>query len=225
MVDMAIMAIRELCRNLAEQLAAAFSVARAGLPEREDSRAFGAMIEAAVSERWSHICASIGVTPVPRPGRRTIYDAAFQDGASLVGVDIRTKALDSTKYSDGGICAVANLMRFLANEGGIFLIAEFGHQAANQQSRRIEYVRVAPLIMLPYHVYRIENLGTGQVRLDRSINETWGEIEWDRDISDFYATFVEQAIRHYQRVATDAGRRIACMQEFQRNGYTRFNFA
>ena len=219
------MVIRELCRNLAEQLAVAFGVIPAALPEREDSRAFGAMIEAGVVEKCSHICASIGVTPVSRPGRRTIYDVAFQDGTSLVGVDIRTKALDATKYSDGGICAVANLMRFLANEKGTFLIAEFGHQAANRQSRRIEYVRVAPLTMLPYHVYRIENLGTGQVRLNCSIDETWSEIEWDRNISEFYAAFIEQAIGHYERVATDAGRRIASMQEFQRNGYTRFTFA
>ena len=45
----------------------------------------------------------------------------------IVGIDVKTKDLDSKKYSDGGICAVGNLLKFLANDRGQFIIAELGH--------------------------------------------------------------------------------------------------
>ena len=217
------MGIREICRLLAEQLISVFSATPAGLPEREDSRAFGAMIEERIMETWTQVCENAGFLPLPRPGRRTIYDLALADGSQVVGVDIKTKDLDVGIYSDGGICSVANLLSFLSTKQGIFLIAEFGHKATTRRRRRIEYIRVAPLAMLPQDVYRIENLGTGQIRLDPTIHEVWDEIDWDRSLNEFYENFVEKAIAHYQRVTAKADQRIAYLKEFQRNGYTRFN--
>lgn len=85
-------------------------------PEQPDSRAFGASIEDAVVPAWPEVCAAIGVDPLPRPGRRTIYDAALLMDGTLVGVDIRTKDLASGRYSDGGVCAVGNLLRWMVRE-------------------------------------------------------------------------------------------------------------
>ena len=135
--------------------------------------------------------------------------------------------LDSTRYSDGGICAVGNLLKFLANDNGVFLIAEFGHNKSSEQSntRDIEYIRVVPFIMLPQDAYRIENLGTGQVRLNYTINQVWDEIAWNRDITEFYELFIDLAIRHYQRVSRDAMKRIASLEEFRNNGYKYFTFS
>ena len=132
-----------------------------------------------------------------------------------------------TKYSDGGICAVGNLLKFLANDKGVFLLAEFGHNRSAEHSdkRDIEYIRVAPFIMLPQNAYRIENLGTGQLRLNYTVNQVWDEIAWDRDIKEFYDLFVDLAIQHYHRVSRDAMKRIAALEEFRKNGYKHFTFA
>lgn len=132
----------------------------------------------------------------------------------------------STRYSDGGICAVGNLLKFLANDNGVFLIAEFGHNKSAEHSdkRDIEYIRVAPFIMLPQNAYRIENLGTGQVRLNYTVNQVWDEIAWDRDITEFYDLFIDLAIVHYQRVSRDAMKRIEALEEFRKNGYKHFTF-
>ncbi len=139
---------------------------------------------------------------------------------------MKTKDLDSTRYSDGGICAVGNLLKFLANDKGTFLITEFGHNKLSTRgnTRDIEYIRVAPFIMLPQNAYRIENLGTGQVRLNYTVNQVWDEIAWDRDLKDFYDLFVDLAITHYRRVSSDAIKRISALEEFRNNGYQHFTF-
>ena len=144
----------------------------------------------------------------------------------MVGIDVKTKDLDSTKYSDGGICAVGNLLKFLANDRGLFLLVEFGHNKASDRTGRrdIDYIRVAPFVMLPQNAYRIENLGTGQVRLNYIVNQVWQEIDWDREMNEFYDLFVDLSILHYRRVSRDAMSRIASMEEFRRNGYTHFTF-
>ena len=203
-----------------------FEELRSGISEREDSRAFGAMIEKRITDNWERICSELDYTSIDRPGRRTIFDFAFQEAGRLVGIDVKTKDLDSTRYSDGGICAVGNLLKFLANDNGVFLIAEFGHNKSAEHSnkRDIEYIRVAPFIMLPQNAYRIENLGTGQVRLNYTVNQVWDEIAWDRDITEFYDLFIDLAIVHYQRVSRDAMKRIAALEEFRKNGYKHFTF-
>lgn len=203
-----------------------FDELRSGISEREDSRAFGAMIEKRITDNWERICAELDYSALDRPGRRTIFDFAFEHAGRLVGIDVKTKDLDSTRYSDGGICAVGNLLKFLANDNGVFMIAEFGHNKSAEHSakRDIEYIRVAPFIVLPQNAYRIENLGTGQVRLNYSVNQVWDEIAWDRDITEFYDLFIDLAIVHYRRVSRDAMKRIEALEDFKKNGYKYFTF-
>ena len=184
------------------------------------------MIEKRIADNWDSICSDLGYSPLDRPGRRTIFDFAFWKDNRIIGIDVKTKDLDSTRYSDGGICAVGNLLKYLANDNGVFLIAEFGHNRASTRPghRDLEYIRVAPFVMLPRDAYRIENLGTGQVRLNYTLNQVWDEIEWNRNIVTFYDLFTELAISHYRRVSRDATHRIDAMNRFRNSGYQRFSF-
>jgi len=220
------MDLRAVSNKIEDKLSDLFEELRSGIAAREDSRAFGAMIEKRIADNWQRICDELGYTALERPGRRTIFDFAFQKEGRIVGIDVKTKDLDTIRYSDGGICAVGNLLKFLANDKGIFLIAEFGHNKSSERgnTRDIEYIRVAPFIMLPQNAYRIENLGTGQVRLNYTVNQVWDEIAWNRDITDFYDLFVALAITHYKRVSHDAIRRIAALEDFRKNGYKHFTF-
>jgi len=218
--------LRELCQVLETELSKLVEELRSGIAAREDSRAFGAMIEHRITLNWDAICSRRGFVPVDLPGRRTIFDFGFKVDDRIVGIDVKTKDLDTTKYSDGGICAVGNLLKFLANDHGHFIIAEFGHNLSSAQTgtRDLEYIRVAPFTFLPVNAYRIENLGTGQVRLNYTINQVWEEIEWDRDIKKFYDYFTDLAIKHYERVGRDAAKRAQAIEEFRKNGYTKFQF-
>ena len=213
--------------NLGDKLSTLFEEVRSGIAAREDSRAFGAMVEKRIADNWAGICRDLGYSPLSRPGRRTIFDFAFLREDTTVGIDVKTKDLDKRSYSDGGICAVGNLLKYLANDRGAFLIAEFGHTESSEKSgaRDIEYIRVAPFTFLPVDAYRIENLGTGQVRLNYTLNQVWDEIEWDRDMKEFYDNFTELAIRHYERVGRDARKRIDAINKFRENGYTYFRFS
>lgn len=215
-----------LSEQIEQKISGLFEELRSGMSEREDSRAFGAMIEKRITDNWETICDELGYPALDRPGRRTIFDFAFMDGNRVVGIDVKTKDLDSTRYSDGGICAVGNLLKYLANDHGAFLIAEFGHNKASDRTERrdIEYIKVAPFFMLPQNAYRIENLGTGQVRLNYTLNQVWDEIEWDREINDFYDLFIDLAVTHYKRVSRDAMKRIEALERFKANGYKNFSF-
>ena len=197
------------------------------MTSREDSRAFGAMIERRITDSWGEITSSLGFVPLVTPGRRTIFDFGFKHEDEVVGIDVKTKDLDSQKYSDGGICAVGNLLKFLANDKGNFLIAEFGHNESRENFglRDIEYIRVAPFSCLPSTCYRIENLGTGQVRLNYTINQVHDEIEWDRPLNSFFDCFSDLAIKHYERVSRDAQKRIDSINQFKANGYAHFSFS
>jgi hypothetical protein len=155
------MDLKEISSQIELKLSEIFSEElTSGLAAREDSRAFGAMIEKKIADNWGEICSDIGHPPLERPGRRTIFDFAFQFGNRIIGIDVKTKDLDSARYSDGGICAVGNLLKFLANDNGVFLIAEFGHNKLSNQSdkRDFVYIRVAPFVLFPEDAYRIENL-------------------------------------------------------------------
>jgi hypothetical protein len=197
-----------------------------GIAAREDSRAFGAMIERRITDNWDTICGTLSAKPVISPGRRTIYDFAciFED--RFFGFDVKTKDLDTTKYSDGGVCAVGNLLKFLANDRGVFTVVEFGHNIAKEGKdfRDLEYIRVAPFHLLPENAYRIENLGTGQVRLNYSINQLMEEVNWDRTLESFFDIFTDLSISHYERVGRDAIKRADAMRKFRADGYTRFSF-
>ncbi|MCF8464848.1 MAG: hypothetical protein K9G41_08405 [Flavobacteriales bacterium] len=160
------------------------------------------------------------------PGRRTIFDFACKVDGVLFGFDVKTKDLDTTSYSDGGVCAVGNLLKYMANDKGIFVIVEFGHNKSGtkNESRDIEYIRIAPFHTLPSNTYRIENLGTGQVRLNYTLNQVWDEIEWERSYPEFFDIFCELAVTHYKRVKSDADKRIQSIVEFKQNNYQHFKF-
>src|SRR3989338_8839101 len=140
---------KKISRTIEDKVTELFEELRSGISEREDSRAFGAMIEKRITQNWTKICNELGYEPLDIPGRRTIFD-----------FDVKTKDLDTTSYSDGGACAVGNLLKYMANDKGIFVIAEFGHNKSGtkNESRDIEYIRIAPFHTLPSNCYRIENL-------------------------------------------------------------------
>ncbi len=218
---------KRLCEDFEQEITALFDDLQSGISAREDSRAFGAMIEKRITENWEIICTRLNADFVQLPGRRTIFDFACKRDTILFGFDVKTKDLDSTRYSDGGVCAIGNLLKFLANDNGVFMIVEFGHTQSTDKhnGRDLEYIRVAPFHLLPENCYRIENLGTGQVRLNYTLNQVWEEIEWRRSITQFYDMFTALAITHYERVSRDAHKRIKSLQDFKMNGYTSFKFS
>ncbi len=220
------MDFKAVSKNIENELLELFKNSRKGISSREDSRAFGAMIEKKITENWVALCDKLGYSSIANPGRRTIYDFACTVEEKLFGFDIKTKDLDSTKYSDGGVCAVGNLLKFLANDKGVFMIVEFGHTNSEDitNSRDITYVKVAPFHCLPIDNYRIENLGTGQVRLNYTLNEIWEKIDWKRSYEDFFDIFTELSINHYKRVQDDAAKRVESIESFQKRGYNNFKF-
>ncbi len=220
------MHIKDFCIAMDEQLEALFVDLCSGISAREDSRAFGAMIERRITDGWVDICGNLGAEAVNAPGRRTIYDFACRFKDVFYGFDVKTKDLDSTRYSDGGVCAVGNLLKFLANDAGVFTVVEFGHNVAKEGTdlRDLEYIKVAPFHLLPSNAYRIENLGTGQVRLNYSINQLMDEVDWDRSLSAFFDIFTDLAISHYERVGRDAIKRADAMRKFRAARYAKFAF-
>lgn len=217
---------KEISENIERELEKLFEELHSGIAAREDSRAFGAMIEKRITENWEEICSKLNYHAIALPGKRTIFDFACTIQNSLFGFDVKTKDLDSTRYSDGGVCAVGNLLKFLANDKGVFMIVEFGHDKSTSKndSRDLEYIRVAPFHCLPKDAYRIENLGTGQVRLNYTVNQVWNEIDWERSYSDFFDIFCSLAITHYNRVKSDAETRIRSIEQFKNGGYENFRF-
>lgn len=218
------MNFQEISKKIEQEIEELFEELKSGISAREDSRAFGAMIERRIAENWSEVCKKLDYEYMEIPGKRTIFDLACKIDGKIFGFDIKTKDLDSTKYSDGGVCAVANLLKFLANDKGVFMIIEFGHVRSSEKNdaRDIEYICVAPFHCLPKDTYRIENLGTGQIRLNHTINQVWKEIDWHRPYDEFFDIFCDLAIRHYRRVRADAEKRIKSIEEFKKNGYQYF---
>jgi hypothetical protein len=201
-----------------------FDDARSGIAAREDSRAFGAMIEKRITDVWP-ICQAIGAEFLPEPGRRTIYDFACRLEGSIIGFDVKTKDLDPGRYSDGGVCAVSNMLEFLVNDKGVFTVVEFGHTKTTpgKNLRKFDYIKVVPLHLLPKEIYRIENLGTGQVRLNKSIKEAFEDVDWNRSLNEFFEIFTDLAISHYEAVGRVAQHRADAMRAFEASGYQRFS--
>ena len=220
------MDFQKISLSIENKVSELFEELRSGISEREDSRAFGAMIERRITQNWEKICKELGYEPLSIPGRRTIFDFACLIDGKLFGFDVKTKDLDKTSYSDGGVCAVGNLLKYMANDKGIFMIAEFGHNKSGtkNESRDIEYIRIAPFHILPSNTYRIENLGTGQVRLNYTVNQVWDEIKWKRSYADFFEIFCNLAVVHYKRVIVDSEKRIQSILEFKKNKYEHFKF-
>jgi hypothetical protein len=195
-------------------------IRQAGLLTQPDSRAFGGHVEKGIRDSWPQITAQLGCQAEPTPGRRSIYDLACStsDG-DLIGLDIKTKDLADGRYSDGGVCSVANLLRWYQGGSSTFVVAEFGHRS-RQGGIAFEYVATAPFHILPPELYRIENLGTGQVRLNGSLAAAKRNFEWDRPLSTFLELFCELAAEHYRRVSDDALRRAGELEEYVASGFS-----
>lgn len=218
------MSIKRLSGRLEGVLTSHLTSAGRSFSAREDSRAFGGMIEQSITSDWNGICAAMNVVEHPGAGKKSIYDAAFQSNRrpiDIVGVDVRTKDLDEKRYSDGGVCSVGNLLQFMVQRNGILLIAEVGHKVSKRGSehRVIAYVRVAPLHCLPEASYRIENLGTGQIRLNQSICECYDGIEWNRSNHQFYEILCPLAIGHYKKVVQTSTGRVKAIEAFIAGNY------
>ena len=82
---------------------------------------------------------------------------------------------------------------------------------------------VCSLLISPIN-FTIENLGTGQVRLNHTISEVYERIDWNRTNESFYEIFIALTITHYERVSKDAKKRIESVNEFKKNGFERFSF-
>ena len=183
--------LKQISKDIEDELNAQF-ISKTGLLEREDSRAFGAMIQETIEDGWADICKNRGwkqETIVPRakkkgtldpkkPGKKSIFDCACTINGLFVGLDISTTNLDDKKYADGGITSVHNALRFHSTDKAQLLIAEFGHKKGKEDGiRDIEYIKVVPFICLPKEVYGIENLGTGQIRFKNNLNNIVVESE------------------------------------------------
>lgn len=140
---------------------------------------------------------------------------------TLIGLDVKTKDLDGKAYSDGGVCSVDNLIQFLVRDRAILLLAEIAHQSDGNRGRRVAEVRVVPLHLLPASDIRIENLGTGQVRLNRPLHTLWPQIDWNQTVPDFLNIFTDLAIAHFMHVGEVAGQRVEAMRAFRAGGYRR----
>lgn len=220
------MNFKQISLKVEEKISGLFEELRSGISAREDSRAFGAMIEKRIIEHWSEICSEMKYEQVEIPGRRTIFDFACKIENKLFGFDVKTKDLDTSRYSDGGVCAIGNLIKYMANDKGVFMIVEFGHNKSGtkNETRDLEYIRVAPFHVLPKDTYRIENLGTGQVRLNYTINQVWDEIDWNRSYRKFFDIFCDLALTHYRRVKSDAEKRAKSIVAFKNSNYEHFKF-
>ena len=220
------MDIRSYMEAVKAELDRIFTDHKSGFDEHKDPRAFGATIEEHITDRWEDVCEATGSEPVRAPGRKTIYDFAARHKGVFFGFDVKTKDLDTKRYSDGGVCSVGNLLKFVVNDGGIFVIIEVGHSEMKDGPRRrnLEHISVAPFHLLPRNAYRIQNLGTGQVRLNDTVHQLFEKIEWDRTWEQFFDIFVNLSIEHYEKVGQVARKRIAAMESFRDGGYEKFQF-
>ena len=134
-------------------------------------------------------------------------------------MDIKTKDLADGRYSDGGVCSVANLLRWYKNASSTFIVAEFGHRSTGSRIQ-FDYVVSAPFHILPAELYRIENLGTGQVRLNGSLASAEDRFDWDRPLNTFLELFCKLAADHYQRVSDDALRRAGELHAYVASGFS-----
>lgn len=217
----------KICNSLEKELENVFEELMSWVTEREDSRAFWAMIEKKITSNRDTICNRLWFEAIENPWRRTIYDFACKINWVIVWFDVKTKDLDSTKYSDWWICAVWNLLKFMANDKWVFMVVEFWHTRASEKTdaRDLEYIKVAPFHILPEDSYRIESLWTWQVRLNYTINQVIDEVDWNREYSVFFDIFTSLCITHYERVWRDANKRKESIERFRDSWYERFQFS
>lgn len=195
------------------------------LAPREDARAFGAQAERAVASFWGVFVNGQGGSVVPAGGARAPYDlAALVDGA-LLGVDVTTTDFDPERYADGGVSSVDAVLRLLAGADparrATLILLELEH-AASGSGRVVRNATALPLHVLPMSALRIENLGTGQLRLEQPLSELRDQAAWDATPSEFVVGLTALAIQHYERVASDARARITHLGAFRGQGHRDF---
>lgn len=198
--------LKELCTRIAQEIEN--EINRYPLDQREDSRAFGASIESIIKNKWESLCSRLGFRPLGHGGARTIYDVAFEYKGYSFGMDIRSKDTDPRKYSDGGVCSIGNLLKFLEKKW-FLLVAEIEHlpNAQERTKREVKGVLVFPFHCLPMDIYRIQNLGTGQIRFNGTISNAYERMEWHRTVGQFLDILLTKARDHYTKVAEDAVKR------------------
>lgn len=196
------------------------------MPCENNSRVFGANCEAIIVNNANNLSKIINGQVLPKAGKKTIYDWACKT-TMICGFDIKSKDLDDDKYSDGGVCSVGNILQFMTKENRQLIITEIGHSKVigSSEQREIKYVVSVPFHLLPEDIYRIENLGTGQVRFNYSIKQAVDDnkVVWNRDNKDFFDIFCKIAKEHYKRVAYIAEKeRTDALYRFKNGGYKEF---
>jgi hypothetical protein len=77
--------LKSICLDLESGIKVQLNDYLLAVSAREDSRAFGAMIEKRITETWVEICSLMGVVPLELPGRRSIFDCAFVNRPGFYG--------------------------------------------------------------------------------------------------------------------------------------------
>jgi len=95
----------------------------------------------------------------------------------------------------GGICSIDNLLKFLKDGNNLFIIKVF------YSNYIIVNIKVFSILDVPLSSIRIENLGTGQVRLDN-----FNYLE-KKSLVNFLKGFYEICIDHYRKVQKTAKER------------------
>ncbi len=86
------------------------------------------MVEHRIKQHWGDIALAPVSCRWTCRDVRSIFDFGFKVEERIVGIDVKTKDLDSTKYSDGGSSARSAICSsFSLTTEGHFIIAEFGH--------------------------------------------------------------------------------------------------
>lgn len=191
--------IQNYCRTLESELARVMIGNK--IEKQYDSRSFGSHLEQNFGYWWEDLVKDHSWNNIPA-GKRSIYDFAYSDESGTYGFDVKTKDLDAGKYSDGGVCSVANLLKF--SENGTLFIVEVGH-AQKEEHRRICYVKVVPIHCIDIKFIKIENLGTGQVRLTKPLDQI--KPVWNQTKKEFLTEFRAKAKDHYLHVAKIARKR------------------
>ena len=192
------------------------------MKEQPDSRAFGAYVEKLIKDNWQNLCKEWGAIPQEHPGRRTIYDVNCIVENEKIGFDIKSKDLDTTRYADGGICAVGNLLKYMVRNNASLILSEFGYMIKNN-SVVFDYVVSIPFHLLPEDTYRIENLGTGQLRLNYTLKKSYQDVSWNRTKTSFYEIFSKLCLKHYSKVSEVAEKRRKAIEWFIKSGYKEIN--
>ncbi len=214
-------ALKEFCEALERAVSA---IVPSGLEAREDARAFGAAIERLVRDEWPSICANNGWVALDPPGKRDIGDVRCESHATELRVDVKTHDRDEGAYADGGVCSVDNFLRLLAGPAdcGLLVVLEVTHESDGARGRKLVSVDAIALHCAPTALLRVENLGTGQVRLDERVRTLKESAQWNRTVTEFLAPFVALAKAHYDAVIDAASQRKSNLDEFVARGYRGF---